>query len=78
MCALFVLVGHSQLIGGGGGNVFIILASHAHASVIVFFVLSGYVIAATVERKRELGLTLREYYIDRFSRIYCVLIPAVI
>jgi peptidoglycan/LPS O-acetylase OafA/YrhL len=75
--ALFVLIGHSQLIGGGGGEVFIFLSSHAHAAVMVFFVLSGYVIAATVDKKRKLGLTLKEYYVDRFSRIYSVLIPAI-
>ena len=45
---------------------------------MVFFVLSGYVIASTVERKRELGITLNSYYLDRFSRIYSVLIPAII
>ena len=60
----------------GGGGVF--LASHAHAAVMVFFVLSGYVIASSVERRRALGFTLKDYYLDRFSRIYSVLIPAII
>jgi peptidoglycan/LPS O-acetylase OafA/YrhL len=76
--ALFVLIGHSHLIGGGGGAIFVFLASHAHAAVMVFFVLSGYVIASTVERKRALGFPLKDYYFDRFSRIYSVLIPAII
>ncbi|MBI4964992.1 MAG: acyltransferase [Desulfomonile tiedjei] len=76
--ALFVAIGHSQMIGGGGNSIFIFLASHAHAAVMVFFVLSGYVIAATVEKKRASGYKLQQYFIDRISRIYSVLIPAII
>lgn len=75
MSALFVLIEHAQLIGGGDR---FFLAAQAHAAVIIFFVLSGYVIASTVDRNRQLGLTLNEYLIDRFSRIYSVLIPAII
>lgn len=73
--ALFVLIEHAQIIGGGDR---FFLAAHAHAAVIIFFVLSGYVIASVVERNRQLGLRLGEYLIDRFSRIYSVLMPAII
>lgn len=75
--ALMVVIGHSQLIGNGGDAIFKFLASHAHAAVMVFFVLSGYVIAATVEKKKTSGYTIRDYFTDRISRIYSVLLPAI-
>jgi peptidoglycan/LPS O-acetylase OafA/YrhL len=43
-----------------------------HEFVIVFFVLSGYVIAATVDRKRG---TLETYALDRMARVYSVVVP---
>ena len=44
-------------------------------AVVVFFVLSGYVIAFSVERKRE---DLRAYAIARTTRIYSVVLPALL
>lgn len=44
-----------------------------HQAVVVFFVLSGYVIAATSTKP---GLTLSNYILDRSSRILCVTVPA--
>ena len=44
-------------------------------AVAVFFVLSGYVIAFSVERKRE---DFRAYTIARTSRIYSVVLPALL
>lgn len=76
--ALLVAIGHSQLIGGGGDAVFQYLASHAHAAVMVFFVLSGYVITATVDERMASGYGLQQYLVDRISRIYSVLLPAII
>lgn len=77
--ALLVVIGHSEMIGGKVGDpVFLYLASHAHAAVMVFFVLSGYVIAATVDKRRAAGYSLSHYFLDRFSRIYSVLIPALL
>ena len=51
---------------------------HGHAAVAVFFVLSGYVIAFSVERSLEKkpGYGFRTYFLDRWSRIYSVLVPA--
>ena len=47
-----------------------------HAMVIVFFVLSGYVIAfSTLGRA---GLTAKKYVIARLSRLYSVVIPALL
>lgn len=44
-----------------------------HQAVVVFFVLSGFVIAYASNRR---ALTLREYAIHRVARIYSVVIPA--
>lgn len=85
--ALVVVVGHAYMAGwliigskDGGllGRVYEYLASHAHAAVIVFFVLSGYVIAYSSDKKlaRENGYSFRDYFLDRWSRIYSVLLPA--
>jgi peptidoglycan/LPS O-acetylase OafA/YrhL len=47
-----------------------------HAMVIVFFVLSGYVIAFSSLGK--VGLTAKKYIIARLSRLYSVVIPALL
>lgn len=46
-----------------------------HAAVMVFFVLSGYVIAFVADTKEA---NLKEYFISRFSRLYSVVLPALI
>ena len=46
-----------------------------HMMVIIFFVLSGYVIAFSADTKNE---NMKQYLIDRFSRLYSVIIPALI
>jgi len=46
-----------------------------HRLVMVFFVLSGYLIAFTVDKKNKDGQT---YLVDRFSRLYSVVLPALI
>ncbi len=51
------------------------LESLGYIAVPVFFVLSGFVIRY-VTRTRE--STLREYFIDRVSRIYSVVLPAIV
>jgi peptidoglycan/LPS O-acetylase OafA/YrhL len=48
----------------------------AHAAVIVFFVLSGYVIAFSTLHKK--GMNVRTYTIARLSRLYSVVIPALL
>ena len=47
-------------------------AELAHTAVIVFFVLSGFVISWAAERDG----TAREYILNRASRIYSVALPA--
>jgi peptidoglycan/LPS O-acetylase OafA/YrhL len=85
MAALVVVIGHADMYLGlfGGGDPaewssFRYLGAHAHAAVIVFFVLSGYLVAYATERKSHLGnYSFREYFLDRWSRIYSVLLAAV-
>ncbi len=49
------------------------LGHYGREAVVVFFVLSGFVIAYTAHRKDR---TLLEYTIHRISRIYSVVLPA--
>lgn len=46
-----------------------------HRLVIIFFVLSGYLIAYTVDKKNK---GAQKYLIDRLSRLYSVVLPALI
>ncbi len=46
-----------------------------HKFVVVFFVLSGFLIAYSGEKKNQ---TFKTYIIDRVSRLYSVIIPALI
>lgn len=49
--------------------------SFGHEAVVVFFVLSGYVIAYVADTKEH---TLKAYTISRMARIYSVVLPAII
>ena len=51
------------------------LTTHAVESVGIFFVLSGFVIRYTTRLKYA---RIGEYWIDRVSRIYSVVLPAVL
>lgn len=56
---------------------FITAYTFAHGAVVVFFVLSGFLVGGTtVERARAGKPYIRRYMIDRTSRIYIVLLPA--
>ena len=50
-------------------------SSYSQTAVIVFFVLSGYVIAHVLATREK---TLLEYSASRFSRLYSVVIPALL
>jgi peptidoglycan/LPS O-acetylase OafA/YrhL len=73
LAALVVFLGHfsTQSISGG---LFWQLAPFRHDAVIVFFVLSGFVIAHAVATK-ERGAA--DYVINRAARIYSVAVPAI-
>jgi peptidoglycan/LPS O-acetylase OafA/YrhL len=47
--------------------------TYGNDAVIVFFVLSGFVIAYCVDAKEK---TLKEYLLNRFARLYSVVFPA--
>jgi peptidoglycan/LPS O-acetylase OafA/YrhL len=51
------------------------LSAYGHSAVVVFFALSGYVIAYVVDTREQ---TARTYAIARAARIYSVLVPAVV
>lgn len=52
------------------------LAGYAHASVILFFVLSGYWISRSVDNRIGKGWHWSSYLLDRLVRLLIVLIPA--
>ena len=73
VAALLVLLYHAnlRLLSSAG----LPLSGHGHAAVIVFFVLSGYVIAyITAARER----TARAYWSSRLARFYSVALAAVL
>ena len=73
--AFFVLLFHIKKLAGPI-EITKFIPDHGHDAVILFFVLSGYVIAATADRKQDDGL--RGYILDRVARVYSVAIPALI
>jgi peptidoglycan/LPS O-acetylase OafA/YrhL len=83
--AMLVVFGHADMyLGQFGGNPekwtsFGYLGAHSHSAVMVFFVLSGYVVAYATAKKVEAGsYGFREYFLDRWSRIYSVLLFAIV
>src|SRR6185437_9559421 len=58
---------------GHVGYVLTMLSRLRFAAVVVFFVISGYLIGGSVLRS---PINWRSYFVNRFSRIYIVLIPA--
>jgi len=54
------------------------LPSMQNVGVLLFFLMSGFLITATLLRKSsEPDYTFARYFVDRFSRIYSGLVPAV-
>lgn len=51
------------------------LKEYGNDAVMVFFVLSGFVIAYVADQKEK---TPRDYFISRFARLYSVAVPALI
>ncbi len=73
LAAVTVLIGHagySQLFDGWQG-----IQKLAHESVILFFVLSGLVIAQSATKP---GMTACAYFLARASRLYSVVLPAIL
>lgn len=83
--ALIVVIGHIDMVfemfvsTAAQNAIFEYASLHAHAAVMVFFVLSGYVVAFATENKSDSpDYTFREYYLDRWSRIFSVLWIAIL
>lgn len=74
--ALMVLLFHIKLLELGPSNVLRFIPNRGHDFVILFFVLSGYVIASAADRKRTQGL--REFALDRMARVYSVAVPILV
>lgn len=51
------------------------LSNYGHSAVIVFFVLSGFVIAWVTDEKEN---DWRSYFASRMSRVYSVVVPALV
>jgi peptidoglycan/LPS O-acetylase OafA/YrhL len=84
LAAFLVLVGHAKdlLISDYSGKIltapFYLATGLGHASVMVFFVLSGFWITKTTGRRLgEGGDFWLQYLIDRLSRLWAVIIPAI-
>jgi peptidoglycan/LPS O-acetylase OafA/YrhL len=59
-------------------NAFYFLTGFGHEAVIVFFILSGYLISGSLFKDLNNNLlNFKRYFINRFSRIYIVYVPAI-
>jgi peptidoglycan/LPS O-acetylase OafA/YrhL len=87
--AVFVAAGHARLmlIANAGDldkpsalqKVFYFLTSLGPSSVLVFFVLSGFLVGSSIIKDITAGTwSWRSYIIARASRIYVVLLPALV
>jgi peptidoglycan/LPS O-acetylase OafA/YrhL len=75
IAALLVLAAHYLQHGVFGPPLTAILPDFGREAVIVFFVLSGFVIAYTTEQKNQ---TARAYVLARAVRIYSVALPVLL
>lgn len=75
--AILVLLGHSSILFLNG-SYFSRMDIQA-IGVLAFFLMSGFLISYSVFRKYDdPGYTFKHFFIDRFSRIYCAFIPALL
>ena len=75
--------GHTETAGPGQAHGFVVHPANAtglaHASVVVFFVLSGYLVGGSVLRDLKRGrFSWSRYALRRLSRLWTVLIPALV
>jgi peptidoglycan/LPS O-acetylase OafA/YrhL len=71
--AIWVALSHLQLFKIAGPANRLPLPRDGHDAVVMFFVLSGFLVTHAVQRKPQQGL--RGYALDRASRIYSVAVP---
>jgi peptidoglycan/LPS O-acetylase OafA/YrhL len=74
----FVDFGYAQH-GGGLVKLIYFFTGFGHQAVVVFFVLSGFLIGSTILKRFASGSwSWRGYAIDRLTRLYVVLIPGLL
>ena len=74
LAAFGVMLAHFSYLRFSG-NYLDIFFHLGHFGVIVFFILSGYVITFVADTKEK---NMKEYFISRFSRLYSVVLPVLI
>jgi len=74
IATVLVFVGHFSYKQFSGGYLEKV-GMFPHDAVIIFFVLSGFVITYVIENKDK---NIKDYFLSRFARIYSVLLPALI
>jgi len=75
LAAVFVVLSHFHTYALFNKGTAALVPELGREAVMVFFVLSGYVIAHTVADKRQ---TLRDYVVARCGRIYSVALPVLL
>jgi len=76
LAAVVVFLGHASYSRfAGGARILWVLEALGADTVMVFFVLSGVVIAYVADKKEK---TLEEYGISRLARLYSVVVPALL
>lgn len=89
LAALLVVLGHVRLLWCAEYaniqnksfliKIFYFLTGFGSEAVMVFFVLSGFLVGGGALRKWRVGkYSASDYFISRFSRIYTVLLPALV
>jgi peptidoglycan/LPS O-acetylase OafA/YrhL len=73
LAALIVALSHLKLFGVAASDFGGWLPDDGHDAVVLFFILSGFVIASSTDKKSNQGL--RNYLLDRAARIYSVALP---
>ncbi len=75
LAAVMVVLAHFEHFGAIAPGAWGLLPAMGREAVIVFFVLSGYVIASTTAQRRP---SAREYAVARMSRVYSVALPVLL
>lgn len=74
VAAILVMLGHFADTRFSGGKLYF-LDYFLHDAVIIFFVLSGYIIAYIADQRDNSSI---DYIINRLSRLYSVILPALL
>lgn len=77
LAAMAVLVGHAGILFMEGSD--LNKVNIQSAAVLTFFLLSGFLISYSTFRKYDKAdYSFSHYFIDRFCRIYCAFLPALV